>query len=95
MIPFGRTVSVLIRNSFGNKVLWEKQKGWSLEGSRIRGSELAMESDQDDSGEGCGHEETRGQQGVCDLNMVCSGWGQEAHWRALAFERGIVDSVPL
>lgn len=60
----------------GTKCFGEKQKGWAW---RARESEeapeLAMESDQDDSGEGCGHEETRGQQSVCDLNMVCSGGG--------------------
>ena len=72
----GSTVSVLIRNSFGNKVLWGEAERMGLESSRIRGgSRIGLKSNQDDSGEGCGHGETRGQQSVCDLNMVCSGGG--------------------
>ena len=37
VIPFGRTVSVLIRNGLGNKVLWGEAEGMGLEGSRTRG----------------------------------------------------------
>ena len=61
----------------GTKCFGEKQKGWAWRAREPEEAapELALKSGQDNSGEGCGHRETQGQQSLCDPSAVCSGGG--------------------
>lgn len=88
MIPFGRTaLEVLIRNSFGNKVLWGEAEGMGLEGSRIRGGSRIGYGEplQMTLGRVADMRKHAGQQSVCDLNMVCSGVGAGGPLESLGF----------